>query len=338
MRQQRLLVLTTVHSPDDTRIRERLIRTLDGDFEVSYAARDPGPTDQHGLRWVRLKGGRIARNIAAAIQVFRGGWDVLMLHDPETIPLGVAARLVYSRPVVFDVHEDLAAQIASKSWVPGPTKGAFRALARILFGLADRFLILTLAEGGYRSLFRQSPEVFPNYPRSRDWPAPVSSGSGALYVGDVTTPRGVGDLIAACRAVAVPLEVVGPVGADFEAEDSDGVTFTGRLPHPEALERMSEAAVGVSPLRREPNYVDSLPTKVLEYLAMGLAVVATDLPGTRAVVDGLDGVVLTQPGSVDELGSAIESTGRSDRERRSDRSRISPRGSATSPRARSTWG
>ena len=121
----------------------------------------------------------------------------------------------------------------------------------------------------------------------------------------MTVPRGVGDLIAACGAIAAPLEVVGSPSADFDPGGLDHVTFTGRLPHPQALKRMQQASVGVSPLRAEPNYVHSLPTKVLEYLAMGLAVVATDLPGTRSVVDGLDGVVLADPGSVESLREAI---------------------------------
>jgi glycosyltransferase involved in cell wall biosynthesis len=62
----------------------------------------------------------------------------------------------------------------------------------------------------------------------------------------------------------------------------------------------------LSPLRDLPNYRHSQPTKVLEYLAVGLPVVASDLPGTRQLVDGLDAVFLVRPGDVSALAGAID--------------------------------
>ena len=54
-----VLVMTTVHAPDDTRIRERLIRTLSQTWDVMYGAPLPGPTDISGLSWLPLSGGRL---------------------------------------------------------------------------------------------------------------------------------------------------------------------------------------------------------------------------------------------------------------------------------------
>jgi glycosyltransferase involved in cell wall biosynthesis len=85
------------------------------------------------------------------------------------------------------------------------------------------------------------------------------------------------------------------------------LTLSGHLANPVALERVSVASVGLSPLHDEANYRDSLPTKTLEYLAMGVPVVATDLPGTRAVLGGLDGVWLVPPDDIEAMASAIAS-------------------------------
>ena len=59
-------------------------------------------------------------------------------------------------------------------------------------------------------------------------------------------------------------------------------------------------------MRDHDNYRSSLPTKTLEYLALGVPVVATDLPGTRAVLEGLGGVWLVPPGDVPAMASALE--------------------------------
>jgi glycosyltransferase involved in cell wall biosynthesis len=305
----RILVLTTVHASDDTRIRERLIRSLEMLGTVSYATRAPGPSDRSGLDWIELGGGRLARNLSASRHIWAGDFDLVVLHDPETIPAGVLGRLLRRRLVVYDVHEDLAGQIVAKS-VPKWSRPLLRALARTLNWLAERTLILTFAEPGYRRLFRHDHIVFPNYPRTDAFPRPAPRSEGfVIYVGDITEARGIEDAVNACVLVEIPFTAVGrvdPVLASRLARTSPEIQLTGRLSNPRALELIGSAAVGLSPLRDLPNYRGSLPTKVLEYLAMGIPVVATNLPGTASVLAGLDGVWLVPPGDVELMARAIE--------------------------------
>jgi glycosyltransferase involved in cell wall biosynthesis len=307
------LVLTTVHTPDDTRIRERLIRTLAEDFDVTYACRRPGPSDTSQITIRILHGGRLRRNVSALVLALTRDWDVLILHDPETIPAGLASRLLRRRPVVFDVHEDLPTSIEAKEWVPPWAKPLLRAFARALFWAADRGLVITLAEGGYARLFKGQNVVFPNYPRYRDWPDVRDDADGsAIYVGDVRVVRGAREALSACLQAGLPLKVVGPVESSLGVELSRSATESpaslslyGRLPNPEALRLIGEVSVGLSLLRAQGNYVESLPTKTLEYLAMGVPVVATDLPGTREVIGGLDAVWLVPPQDLEATAAAL---------------------------------
>ncbi|MGH8916024.1 MAG: glycosyltransferase [Acidimicrobiia bacterium] len=318
MTAQEILVLTTVHPPDDTRIRERLIRSLQGLGPITYATRDPGPTDRSDMTWARLPGGRIRRNLSAIRLLMGRAWDLVVLHDPETIPAGLLARLTRRSTVVFDVHEDLPAQIASKTWIPTWARPMFRALARGLYRLAGRSLILSLAEPGYRRLFGGAHPVFPNYPRSSTFASPRHHGDGsAVYVGDITGARGIEDALEAAAKTGMPLLAVGRVEetlADALRARARAlgieITLTGHLPNPEALERMSAASVGLSPLRDEANYRHSLPTKTLEYLAMGVPVVATSLPGTRSFLGDLDAVWLVPPRDVVAMATALEEAAR----------------------------
>ena len=245
---------------------------------------------------------------------------MVVLHDPEMIPAGVLARILRRRPVVFDVHEDLESQIRYKEWAPWWTKPALRLLARGLYRLAERYLTLTLAEAGYQRLFREDHPVFANYPRSEGYPEPLEEGDGsAIYLGDVTLARGVADAVDACALSSVPLVAIGRVDDGLEVELKSTargeVLLTGRLPNPEALELVAKASVGLSPLKDLANYRESLPTKTLEYLAMGVPVVATDLPGTSAVLEGLDAVWLVEPGDVGAMSKAIEDAVRPDSKR-----------------------
>ena len=318
MTEPAILVLTTVHQPDDTRIRERLIRSLESLGSVTYAGRDPGPSDRSGLVWVPLVGGRFRRNLGALRLLLSRRWDIAVLHDPETIPAGVLARKLRGTSVVFDVHEDLPAQIGSKDWIPRWAEPLFRRAARALYKMAERRLSLTLAEPGYARILERDHPVFPNFPRSDHFPDPHRTGDGtAVYVGDVTRQRGIEDALAACGQIDVHLVVVGRVidalAGSLRRMASDrglGLTITGPLPNPEAMARASLASVGLSPLRAHDNYRSSLPTKTLEYLALGVPVVATDLPGTRAVLEGLGAVWLVPPGDLPAMASAIEEAAR----------------------------
>lgn len=308
-----ILVVTTVHSPDDTRIRDRLIRTLAGSWEVVYACRAPGPSDTEGLSWVPLGGSRPLRNLKALIALLGSSWDVAVVHDPELVPAAVLARVVRRRPVVLDVHEDLAAQIETKSWIPRWLKPAARQLARTLYLLAEKGVTLTLAEPSYRRLFQRDHPVFPNYPNYENWPESRGAGDRfAVYLGDIQPARGILEAVEACARSGTPLRLIGPVSASFSArlrtaatEHGADLELMGSMSNPDALEAIAGASVGLSPLLPFPNYRNSLPTKTLEYMAMGLPVVASDLPGTREILQNWQAVWLVPPGDVEQLADAI---------------------------------
>jgi glycosyltransferase involved in cell wall biosynthesis len=290
-----------------------LIRTLAGGFAVSYAAKTPGPSDLDDLSWIPLRGGRLRRWFHAFVLTLRGGWDVLVLHDPETIPIGIFARALRRRPVVFDVHENIPATALTRPWVPLLFRKPLEMSAGWILRLAERTLTLTLAEPGYQSLFRNEHVVFPNYPDTSDYPDPISVGSGeVVHLGDATLVRGVDVGIEACGKAGMPLRLIGRVADDMREEllahaESHGAAlhFDGVKPNREALELVAKASVAIVPWKDLPNYRDSFPTKLLEYLAVGVPTVASDLPGTSGVAAGLPGLTLVPVGDPETLAKAI---------------------------------
>jgi glycosyltransferase involved in cell wall biosynthesis len=304
----RILVVSTVHRADDTRIREKLIPTLAPLGAITYATRSPAPSSRAGIeRWSELSGGRLQRNLAALRLLVGRGYDVAITHDPELLPACILAG-VLGRRVVFDLHENVPGQLLTKEWLPAPARRPLSWAARSLLRLAERTCSITLAEPGYATLFARQHPVFANYPD--ELPAPQPTNGAVVYVGDVTTVRGV-PFVAAALAVAaptVPLRVIGPCSEQMAAQltaANHRTEVVGPLPHPEAMAAMATAAVGVAPLFDTPNYRYSLPTKVIEYLGSGVPVVASDLPGTRNEIGGLPGVRLVPPGDASAWQAAL---------------------------------
>ncbi len=66
---------------------------------------------------------------------------------------------------------------------------------------------------------------------------------------------------------------------------ADNVVFTGFVPRERAMELLESAWVGVSPIPPSPMYDVSSPTKILEYMAARIPVVANDQPDQRLVLE-----------------------------------------------------
>ncbi len=311
---RQLLVVSSVHPADDPRIRFKYLPTLAVDFDVVYATKAPAPSRHDAVRWHRLRGGRVARWLQSLRLMLTTDADVLVFHDPELIPAGVITALSRRTPVVFDLHENLPAQMRTRSSLPVVVRQPLSYVARLSLKLADRTLHVTLAESGYRSLFDSSRPVFPNLPMEGSLPEVSDlAREGVVYVGDITRQRGAMTLLEAAAVAEIgPVVYVGRCEPTLRrglleraAELGVDIDLVLWKPYREAMEIAGAAVVGVSPLHDTPNYRDSLPTKTLEYLAMGTPVIASDLPGTADVIRELPGVRLVPPGDVAELAAAL---------------------------------
>ncbi len=307
-------VFSVVHHADDVRIREKLIPTLADDFTVEYHARTPVPAVVEGFAWHPFRGPRIIRNLALLFRLVRRELDVAVLVDPETFLAGILASR--RTRVVFDIHENVPAQIATKNL---PFKKILRRVAASILKAAERAGTIVLAEPGYAELFSRPHQVFENFPRWDAMPPMAPSDGSVIYVGDITEQRGALHLAQAVAGTDKHLVMVGRCSLELATRiesvvrhGGSTVEMTGRLPWSEAMARLASAAVAVSPLTDTPNYRHSLPTKVLEYLGLGIPVVATNLPGTAEVLMGRPGVTLVEAGDVPALRQAIIAASRSE--------------------------
>lgn len=150
--------------------------------------------------------------------------------------------------------------------------------------------------------FRSIPtEIIPN----PVLPHPTSSSTvrdGVLFVGRVDADKGILVLLQAWKRMRdARLTVIGDGSllTELRARQIDGFDFRGPLPSDAVLRIMAERRVVVLPSL----VMENQPTVILEALASGCRVVATDVGGVRETLQGAGRIV--PPGNADALADAV---------------------------------
>lgn len=302
----RILVVTVVHHPEDARILHREIAALleHGHrivYAAPFAARRTSPRQNvEGVDLPRAVGRdrRAALRAARTLLAERGPQvDAVLLHDPELLLALPGTMRRWRRggrvPVtVWDVHEDTAAALVMKRWLPRPLRPPLRLAVRTAERLAERHLRLLLAEDAYQRRFRRSHPVVANLATVPPEPPEPPGDDRVVYLGHLSRARGAPELIETARLLApdIRVEVIGAADPDMRGllaeADRDGVLrWHGYLPNDRALGLLSGSLAGLSLLRDQPNYRHSRPTKAVEYMAHGVPVVTTPTPLAAELVE-----------------------------------------------------
>jgi glycosyltransferase involved in cell wall biosynthesis len=322
----RILIVTVVHRPDDARILHRQIATLRAEgFVVTYAApwsaMGVGPPPGLAVRELPRATGRdrMAAMRAAKDLLRREAdeHDLVLIHDPDLLLAVRLAGLGRLPPVVWDVHEDTAVALGDRTWVPAVLRGLLAFAVRRLEHWAERSLHLLLAEEGYRARFARPHPVVRNHPWASQRPDPdrlpmPDLPPRVVYIGRLSLGRGLRTLIGLGRSLAgvARVELAGDVDLDMRAELEEAVAdgsveWLGFVPNDRVGEILAGASVGLSLLTDDPNYRGSMPSKVVEYLAHGVPVVATPLPTVVALVEEEGGGLLVPFEDLDATLAAV---------------------------------
>lgn len=145
---------------------------------------------------------------------------------------------------------------------------------------------------------------------SEEYSLPTQSGMvlQIVFVGRLVYAKGVQDLIEAFSAIAsanpwASLLIVGDGPYRQTLDDMaqsalcwDRIRFLGEIPPSEVPRVLSECNIFVN-----PSYSEGLPTSVLEAASAGLATIATDVGGTRDIIEHNRSGIIVQPGDVGAL-------------------------------------
>ena len=177
---------------------------------------------------------------------------------------------------------------------------------------AKEILILALTEFA-RQRFIESGipsdriAVKPNFgPDPGPRTVPVEDSDLVLFVGRLTTEKAPDVLLDAWEQAAVDYRLdvigVGPLEADLRRRGVAGVSLVGQQDHSEVRKRMLEARALVLP----SIWYEGLSMVLLEALASGLPVLASDIGPIPEVVAPLGPEWLARPGDVGHLAKGIK--------------------------------
>ena len=312
---RRVAHLTSVHRSDDPRIVLKECASLaDRGYDVVLVARGRAPvTMPAGVRFVSAgeSHGRLARMAWVPIRILVRAWrlraQVYHIHDPELLPIGLLLRLS-GAAVIYDAHEDLPRQIAYKPYIPpvlrAPISLAADLIERKVATYLDGIVAATPKIASRFPLDRTT--IVQNFPRMAEFPAaevrayrerlPV-----VAYVGRLTEMVGAEVMVGAAEALgrsSVRFVLAGPIEKRLEMRlrrKSAHVEFPGRLSRSEVRDLLNSARVGVVLFQPLANYVEAYPTKLFEYMACGIPVVASDFPLWRDIVTSAGCGLLVDP-------------------------------------------
>lgn len=261
-------------------------------------------------------GAGVAERVAAETQ--RAAWLGKVLRGFNADALyerfslhGVAGSIAARSaevPHVVEVNSPLPAEAARYRTLEEPA--AAHRMERQVMSDADAVLVVS---GPLVSYVRQRGArrvlVVPNAvdPRRFD-PVEISPGAlrpAAAFLGSLRPWHGLEVLAEAWRLLGadVPQLLVVGDGPGRELLESIGAEITGEIPYAAVPGMLARTEIGLAPYPSDaPRYFS--PLKLFDYLAAGLAVVASALPGVADVV-GPEQTILVPPGHPHLLAQAV---------------------------------
>jgi glycosyltransferase involved in cell wall biosynthesis len=260
----------------------------------------------------------------------RGRFDLVEVHNmPDALVFAALRPKLRGTPLVLNFHDTFPELFATLFDRPPhhPLVHLIRAEERISASLADGHIFVTdeareLLRG--RGINGKRTEVVMNTPdervfgeRRRPTAPPVDGELRIVYHGGLADRFGVETLV---NAVALLRERNEPVALDVYGSDAEAARQLAAVaakiapqgvriaPQPtpvgEIPARLASAHLGVVPTLRDGFTEMLLPVKLLEYVHMGLPVVASRLPVIERYFG--DDVLLAEPGDPASIAAAIE--------------------------------
>lgn len=314
-------IVTSGHDVADARVHRVTAALQRAGLRVELLGLGEAADGPPGAIVITARRGSLSGRMLTALGFARQARGAVLLGlDPDSLLACLAVGRIRRRAVAADVHEDYAALLRDRDWAHGwrGFVGTVVAGAATRAALAADLVIVAddqvPPQTKGRVVLRNLPDL-----SMLPQPRPRHAHPRALYVGDVRASRGLWSMVdAIANAPGWQLDIVGPVAPSDQVRlvrelDVRGlgsrVHLHGRLPPREAWQHARDAWCGLLLLEDTPAFREAVPSKLYEYLACGLAVIATDLPRQGRIAADSGAAEIVQAGA--EAGVAAAAVLRS---------------------------
>lgn len=289
-------LLSSVDEPSDARLHRIISALSRSGLSCEIRTRGEASRAPQGAKFYSTLNGtgfirRIGRDF---ILPFAAKGDVWIVVSPDLLVTSYIVSRIRRKKLVADIHEDYLRLLEDRAWTKKffGIAGVFGRIAATAATSAAKSADLTTVADSHvppmdarnRLVVRNLPDASLLTPSTS-----LSSTPTALYIGDVRKSRGLHTMLSA--AVIAPnwnFEIVGSVAqTDAEylsewqeknPEAASRVTFHGKLDPKSSWTYAEHAWVGLTLLDSTPAFVDAVPSKLYEYMAVGVATISTPLP------------------------------------------------------------
>ena len=321
--------MTSAHPAEDIRIFQKECTSLAANGYDVFLVERGDSYESNGVKIIgtgHFHGGRIKRAFSESKKVYKKAKavdaDLYHFHDPELLLYGLKLKR-QGKKVVFDSHEYYREQIRVKAYLP-------RLVAKIisvLYTIIEEYVLARIdgvifpcTKDGKHPFQGQCRHVavVNNTPKLQELydqydPKIIKHERSVCYIGSLTETRGVTNAIKAAHNSNATLYL----GGLFDSEEYkrvvqnmpeyNSVKYLGLLDRNQVVETLQSCRIGMANLLNVGQYnsFDNLPTKVYEYMALGLPVILSKSKYNEESIDRYKFGITIDPEDVGETAKAI---------------------------------
>jgi len=319
--------ITSAHPDGDVRIFHKECVTLaKAGFETYCVVPNADTRMEKGVQIVGFpmkQGSRFKRFWFTVSQVYQEALkldcDVYHLHDPELLLIARKLKRKTGAKIIFDSHEDVPKQIKDKHWIPkflrNTISNIYATYEKSVCRNLDAVVSVTPIICSRFSQFHNRVVLVANFPDVLEFDFErknVLANRKACYVGGLFESRGIRELVQALEFLEVELHLAGWFNSmQFEQEIQalpgwKKVVFYGKIDRGAIKNLLSSASVGIVTLLPTASYKEAYPIKMFEYMAAGIAVLASDFPLWRDLVERHNCTQFVDPANPREIAERLD--------------------------------
>lgn len=327
----RIMMFSSVHLYQDARIFYKEAKTLANFYQVEFYAvgSESHELENENLNITLLPKKSRIRRLKTILDLKKRIRDsdakYYHFHDPELLMLVPYIRKKKGAIIIYDMHENFPESIKTKEWIP---KFLRKFLAIFIKHIEKRLLAqldgIIFAEKSYSKYYRDinvpKIEVY-NYPIYIQRPISIIRYNTIklIYVGRVAEIRGIFQMLEVVKSltadgVSVNLKIIGSAEETIKSQieifiqkhNLEGVIeYFNYVDYSDIWEFYKNADIGLCLLHPVPNYLESLATKIFEYMAAEIPMIVSDFPAWNKLIYESKCGLTVNPFHIDEIKESI---------------------------------